>query len=294
VTAFGVSPLGTDLGPFGGPGIITVLGVSPLGNNRLVVFFDRPPRADDPGAAKSVTNPRIYALRVIDPTYISATTPAPGIVPPGAAVPVRTAAVVEATQSVDDPTQIILATDCMLEPGLSYELEIVQAPCGAEGESFAGPTTWTIRAGERPRAPESVEIVEERYRDFDYVFAPAEGETPGSYRLDSDGDIGLQPADASLRKRIYRRIFSPKGAFAVLSASYGVGVRDKALTTPGRLQELASTAAEQIRLEPDVAGVGLEAQSLRTSSGTFVTVTVFVRRRDGRSVRFEFRRPVGG
>lgn len=292
MTAFGTSPLGSDLGPFGGPGLMTVLAVLPLGANRCVVVFDVAPLADDTQGPHSAVNPNNYAITAVDPTYTSPTVPAPGIVPAGAAVPTRSPRIAEAVVDEADPTQVVLVFDCPLERGISYDVQISPGICGAHDEDFAGPEVWRFAAPAPPIAASPGLVSEERFRDFDYLVAPTPTQEGGTYRSDANGDVGIQDANTSLKKRIYRRIFSGRGAFAFLG-DYGVGAdRVKQLAKPGFIQGFASTAAEQIRAEPDVSAAAVEARMDVSTAGAFLIVDAYVRRTDARTVRLNFREPV--
>lgn len=286
MSAYGVSPLGEGLGPFGGPGLITVFGVLPESNDTFLVVFDRVPNTLDVGAPDSATHPANYTLQAIDPSY----TAADGSVhvPKGAVVPTRLpySAVVE--QDADDPKQIRVFSDVMLEPGVRYKVTVSPNICGADGEVFAGPTTFEFTAPGVPTTPSPEVTVVEQYRDLDYVIAGGPNTQTQVYRFEPTGDIALQDAQTSLRKRIYRRIFTDPGAFA-WSPDYGVGVKVKALAKAGRLHNLAATIREQVGREPDVDDVGVTVRLERTGTGTFVNVDLRVLRRDARVVRLAFR-----
>jgi len=290
VTAFGQSPLGTGPGPFGGPGLITVLGVLPLSNGEFVVVFDTPPEVLDPQAFTSATNEENFALAAIDPSYTA--TDGTVVVPPGEFVPTRFPKSAIASEDPDgDPTQIVVAADSALQPRVRYEVTISPSICGANGETFAGPNVFEFRAPGLSRQLSVTEISQERYRDFDYIIEPRPGEVSQVYRQDANGDIGLQDAVTSLRKRIYRRVFTDPGAFSWLP-EYGVGVKVKSLARAGRLQELAGLIAEQIKAEPDVVNAGVEVSVDRTGSGTFVNIAAFVQQRDATTRRLLFSEPL--
>jgi hypothetical protein len=133
--------------------------------------------------------------------------------------------------------------------------------------------------------------IRDQYRDFDYIVTGPPGTTTQVYRWDPNDDIGLQDSTTSLRKRIYRRIFGSPGDYS-WDGEYGVGVSVQALARGGRLQELASSVAEQVRREPDVADASCEARVERRETGSFVVLDLAVVRRDRSSVQLGLQQPL--
>ena len=292
MSVLGVSPLGTDLGPFGGPGLITVLGVLPVSNNRYSVVFDRVPETLDQQAIDSGTNEENYVLEAIDPAIIAADGTV--FVPPGEVRPTRFPFSAVATQDDLDDKQIIVASDSTLQPRVQYRVTVSPTIVGADGETFAGPTEFVFTAPDLPPGdPAPFFVSEERYRDLDYVINANErlGERNQVYRIQDNGDIGIQDADTSLRKRVYRRVFTDPGGFA-WAPGYGVGVQVKRLAKSGALQELSNLVADQILREPDVLTAGANVRIDRTSQGSFVFVDSRIVRRDARNVRLTFTEPL--
>lgn len=282
MTAFGISPLGT--GPLGGPGTIAARGVLPSGNNEFVVVFDTLPKTNPstrPGSALNVAN---YALSAIDPTILTGNGQL--VVPKGYTVPTRAPSIVNIEQDDDDDTQFILYTDCMLEPGVDYMLDVSPQICGINEEDWYGDTQFTFRALGRPAIPRTAsERAEDRYRDFDY--GPVDEDGNAAYRIDGNGDIGIQNSTLSLQKRIQRRLLTPKGGFA-WSKDYGTFSGLKSLARQGQLQALANRISEQLRQEPDVADAAAETRLIRNERGSFVEVIVYVRTRSGTQEKISF------
>jgi len=292
VSVLGISPLGTGLGPFGGPGLITVLGVLPVSNNRYSVVFDREPATIDQQAIDSGTNEENYVLEAIDPAIIASDGTIS--VPAGEVRPSRFPYSAIAEQDDDDPTQIIVSSEVALEPRVRYRVTISSNIVAVDGQTFAGPNEFIFRAPGLPAVdPRPVIVSEERYRDLDYVINANEqrGERNQIYRIESNNDIGIQDADTSLKKRVFRRIFTDPGGFA-WAPGYGVGVKVKRLAKVGAVQELANTITDQILQEPDVINAGAEVRVERTGTGTFVFIDARIQRRDSRSVRLSFREPI--
>ena len=288
---FGLAPFSPS--PFGGPGLITILGVLPAAANEVIVVFDKRPRADDPGAFDSATNPKNWTVTPIDPTIPSTDVPGLSYVPKGKIVPTRTQLVASASQDEDDPTQIHIFLDSRLENLVEYEVEALPSVIGEDCEVLVGPTVFQF-FGLRPGpARRSRFVQEDRFRDWDNDFFPRD--RPGAtWRLEDSGDIALQDADKSLRKRLLRRILSNPAAFAHLP-DYGTNTRIKSLIKTGQVQALANAAQQQAAQEPDVLQAATTARVVNESAGgAVVALEIFVQRRDARDSRFLFEFPLSG
>ncbi len=286
---FGVDPLGTDLSPFGGPGVITVRGVLPVSNNSVTVVFDTEPQTLDPQAFTSGTNHDNYTLTPIDPTY----TAEDGSVhiPNGEVVPTRSPLVATATQDDDDPNQILVAFDVATQPHVRYTLTISLLICGANNEVFNGPNEFEFRAPLLSPRLVRLETSQERYRDFDWNINPKANEVGQVFRSDDTGDISMQDAETSLRKRVYRRVFTDPGGLA-WNPGYGVGVRVKAMAKAGNLQELTNLIADQILQEPDIVNAGVEAFNEVEETGTLLNVSARIEQRNSQTRTIRFREPI--
>lgn len=106
----------------------------------------------------------------------------------------------------------------------------------------------------------------------------------GNYVVDDSGDIAVTTAESSLRKRVFRRASTPRGAFAHLP-DYGVGMRLKDVAGPSDLQTLKTELTQQIKQEPDVQDVDIITSltgdgllqviiSLTTNAGVLPPVTL--------------------
>lgn len=285
MSQFGAIPFGGQHGPFGGPGLISVLGLVAAAINELIVVYDVPPLADDPEGWNSGTNVRNYVLTALDPSV----TTDDGLVyvPAGEYAPSRQPTLATAFQDEENTEQVHLTTHVRLDPGVMYEVAVNAAVRGEDCEVFNGPTTWQARAPwpGPPRVPRYVQ--QGRYRDWETTLFPTDPRQPeATWRYDDNGDIGLHDEDESLKKRILRRIMAMHGEYAH-APTYGGNVRVKALANTGRMQELSNAIAEQVRLEPDVLQASAEvtkSQDLRNRG--IVQVKVFVRRSELRDSRF--------
>ena len=292
MTAFGVSPLGEDLGPFGGPGLITVLGVLPEGLNSCIVVFDRYPRSLDDQSPFSGVNPSNYTLAAVDPTIVAGNGDI--IIPAGGVVPTYTPNIVGAAVDATDPTQIVLSVDAAFEPGVEYQVTLTNTIKSTDCDDFAGTSVFSFTGRRLPNTPTRIELYEERFRDLDYAIIPDPahpGGTTQAYRFDDSGDVAIAGNTASLKKRLFRRITTQPGQFAFLPG-YGVGLTLKALARANRMQELSNLISEQVKLEPDVLNAGAATSLRRTGDGAVVVVSLQVVQDDARERKFLFEFPM--
>jgi hypothetical protein len=76
----------------------------------------------------------------------------------------------------------------------------------------------------------------------------------GSWFGDDSGDVASQDAFSGYRKRVFRRLTTPKDAFSFLKG-YGLGQQLKSLASSARVAALKTDAEQQILLEPETAKV---------------------------------------
>ncbi len=105
---------------------------------------------------------------------------------------------------------------------------------------------------------------------------------PSAYSANSDssvalgnfivqaGDYGTDEGLVSLKKRIFRRLTTRKGAFAH-APTYGVGLKEdlKRLALPSTRQRLCAEAERQIAQEPEVRRVRVTLEEQDAASGVF-------------------------
>lgn len=275
---------------FGGPGELAIIAVVPIATNAVLVEFDKTPLADDTTGPHSVTNPRNWAVVAVDPTYFSDTVPE-GIPTVGAVVPSRQPLFARLYPEPDTETQLIIEFDGSLEARVVHALSMSPGVCGALDENPIDPLTWYFVPPSAVPLMTPARVVEERYRDFDFVMSRKGVPISGVYRIDDSGDIGIQGGKESLRKRIFRRLFSGRNSWSFLR-DYGVAVGLKSLATRAELQSFASRAAEQIRREPDVAQAVVAARMDVRSEGAFLIVDVWVTAYSGLSDKYLYEHPV--
>ena len=116
----------------------------------------------------------------------------------------------------------------------------------------------------------------------------------GGYVVDNSGDLANHTGMDSLRKRILRRVVTPKGAFAWMP-EYGVGIDHKKPMTVNRMMMLKVELARQIKQEPEVADVSstltksplsyvLVSLHVKTKAGALVPLTLAVSNQGGISI----------
>jgi len=263
VDGLGISPMGDGLGPWGGPGLITIKGVVPLGRRTVAIVLDRIPKLVNDGAWNDASDVTNYDLVPIDPTQI--TEDNIPFIPQGKVKAKHAVAIVETELYQPDPFQILVTTDCTMEAGVDYELTLLYV-LGAAKEAFAGPTSWSF-TGLAPDQKHPIKYTLTQANDPFYDIAngfyalDANG-TPGltGWQLTNDQNLVHHGGLANARKRINRRMFSGRGRYLIYGNGYGVDWPLGRLSKPGDLKRLESAVAEQIRQEPDVLSCIVEAK----------------------------------
>lgn len=281
MSQYGLAPFG-DEGPYGGIGLISILGLLPAARNRLIVVFDAPPLADDPKGLRSASNIANWQCEPVDPTIVGVNPPGNKYVPDGAIVPKRRIAVARARIDLGDLRQLHVWTDRDMEGGVKYRLTAVGELHGKACEAFSGPTAWEVYAP----FPAPVRAIPDRldgvYRDLDDGALPGFVQQPGIWRYKSTGDIALQDELTALKKRILRRCTHAPGAF--LWSPNGVDLRIGMPMTPGNLTALANSVAEQARSDALVAAAAVTAELVQSGGDVFVLLTISVQLTDRRDL----------
>lgn len=255
MSGLGLYPLGEELGPFGGPGLITILGVIPTGRSEIAVVFDSRPKLRDDGAWNDASDVGNYLLFAIDPTEL--TEQGEEVIPKGKFKATRECAVIAATLDPADPQQVLITLDAPLEKFVDYELTVLYVR-GAEGETYAGPTSWSFRAlapGKQVVKKYALSLALDPYYDVANSFAAIGPDgKPGlsGWQLGSDQNFIHHGGIENARKRIHRRMFSGRGKYLIYGNGYGVDWPSGSIIRPGSLTRLAAAVAQQIRREPDV------------------------------------------
>lgn len=284
MSIYGISPLGDQAGPFGGPGLISVLGILVARTNQVIVVWDAEPVNEKTARFDSASSFENYSLSVLDP-FITASDGTQEL-PKGKKVATRTPIVLDATQDPFDALQTVIDFDSQMEKGVDYELTIRTRIRGIDKEPFSGPSMFDFAGVERLRVPTSRTI--ESTKDF-ASFVVAESNEPGGFRFESNNDIAIDEGDRLLIKRVFRRLLSEPGSFTHLP-NYGVGFAVKGLFRPSVMQQMASLATAQLRQEPDVANAGVTLQPVATSTGILVRASIFLERRgqESKTILYDF------
>lgn len=272
MSVLGLSPLGTDLGPWGGPGLITVKGVIPISANEVVVICDRVPRALDDDAFDDALIESHYSILDIDPTVGD-----PPFIPKGEYKAKYRPTITRAARDDLDTTQIVLMTDVPLERHVRYSLTVDFLE-GAEGETFAGPNTFEFEAlTPVPRFARVAQlgVATDPYNDFANGFVTSDEDVPVPVgpKVSASGQIARHGGVASTRKRLHRRLLTERRRFLVLSTTYGTDWPIGQLARPGAVQRLVNDIAAGAKTEPDV----IAAECVASVANNAVDITLRVR-----------------
>lgn len=287
MSQYGIDPYGGDLGPYGGPGLITVLGGLLAAENRFIVVFDRPPMADDPKGRRDATNIRNYTIAPIDPTI---TINGISTVPDKAVVPTRGIALARARVDPADPKQVHVWTDRNMEPDIEHLITVTGPIHGLDCEDLAGPGTFTIWGPTPPAIQISPDRFDGALRDLDDGGTAASGELAEVWRYSENNDIALQPELEALKKRIIRRCTQTPNSYVWSRNGTPVFIGD--LMQVDTLDRLANAVAEQARKDILVDAAACTVEPLVSGSDAYVVVTLSLRLRDRRDVSLLYKLPV--
>jgi len=286
VSAYGIDPYGGDLGPYGGPGLITVLNILPAAENRVILVFDRAPMSSDPKGRRDATNPANYTIEPIDPTI---TINGISTVPDKAIVPTLPIALARARVDPYDPKQIHLWTDRDMEPQIEHRVSIV-GPIHGEGcEDFAGLVSWTIWAPLPAPLQMAPDRLDGQLRDLDDGGTATSGDLPEVWRYEGTGDIALQGELESLKKRIIRRCTQAPNSYVWSNNGVPMFIGD--LMTVGSLNNLAQVVQEQARKDILVADAAVTVEPVLSGGDAIIVVTLSIRLRDRRDVSLVYKLP---
>jgi hypothetical protein len=116
---------------------------------------------------------------------------------------------------------------------------------------------------------------------------------PGYYAYDETGEIVLDDAAGSLKKRILRRITTETGGFVHLPG-YGQPAYRAQVARAGEVQALAIQLQEQILREPDVRDASVTGSVEANSAGGIVRLDIRVQPKAAREVSFLVQVPTTG
>lgn len=270
------------------------LGVVAHAQNEALAYVSQDLIVDDPEGFDSATNPSNWTVVARDPRVPSVADPSITHVPADTGVPTYTPEIGEILVDDDDTRQLRLRFNTFLEPRVVYDVTIGSSVRGVGCRSPAGALERSFKSLFRGiGAPRFVQ--DDIYRDWDMRFFPDDRrQGVATWRLDSTTDIGIQPAAASLEKRILRRLLAAPGEFSHLGPTYGIHMSVRRLARAGELQSLASRAAEQIRQEPDVRDARVDVRLDFGQDGS-ILADLHCRAQlvDGQEAAFDVQVPVG-
>lgn len=107
----------------------------------------------------------------------------------------------------------------------------------------------------------------------------------GTFPVDEGGDYAADEGISNLKKRVFRRLFTRKGAFAHMP-EYGIGIQtySKKLNTFSTRQLLIAEIEKQLSQEPDIAR--MRAVAIQRAPG-LVVFAILIRTVIGTGVKFE-------
>ena len=278
---FGLLPFG-DVSPWGGPGTVSLITIMAIGTNELVAFFTSAPKCRDPLGFRDTRNPLYWAITPVDPVSIGFNGEV--VVEPGKPRP-RAPAPWIGRCFVDpiDATQVHVVTVPQLQTGVQYDITVGPIR-GVDCEEFSGLATFRVLARNRPARSTSRIAAVDTYRDYANPIFEIDKRTsqivpgPGFWQYDETGEIVLDDAAGSLKKRVLRRITTLLGGFAHLP-TYGVPSMLGTMARGDDIQALALRLQEQIREEPDVRDASVTVRALSTPAGGIVRFEIVVQQR---------------
>jgi hypothetical protein len=168
--------------------------------------------------------------------------------------------------------------DGQLVPGEIYGIQLANVEAIGGSPLTPDPSSFTFTAFGASTQPVPLERQPAEQWDIRNPQTAADapqGAALGTFVIDDDGDLGVESRRRYLRKRIFRRLLTKKGA-NVLEPDYGLDYEAKGLQTPARLRRLQQDAETQLRREPNVTGVRVAVGQDAFEPGIVVlTVRVF-------------------
>lgn len=256
------TPSAADVGDFDFPlPCVCTLGVFAayaLDGQTIRVVFATAPLFRSPAGFFDAMNPTNYALSIAvgDATAPRTTTVSPVLV-------------VGPTRFVGNGGNVgqrgvDVHVDRPLVEGVSYRVTISNI-VGVDGSvlgasvsaAFGGVTLLRSRApNQRGKPTTNVDVASDIVR--------------GSWYADDSGDLAPQDALSGYRKRVFRRLTTPRNAWAFLKG-YGLGQRLKGTASTAQVAALKADAEQQIMMEPETAKVSI---SVTISALDYLTFSV--------------------
>ena len=239
---YGFEPWGDPYG-IGGP--LHVRRARAVESQVVRVVFDEPPLTRSASGTNDALNPLNYSVSIIDG---AGTKPQVVGVSP---VPIPAPAV--AVYAFPE-TGIDVHVDRPLVVGILYKITVVNVLAKAGGALSSEDNADFVGNFVLDKVnPPSRAL---QFSDFKFDLFSATG---GAYVFSDTGDIAIDDGLENVRKRILRRIATPKGAFRHLP-DYGTTLRLKRPLATRELVPLKADVLQQVKQEPEV----IDAQVLVT------------------------------
>lgn len=255
--------------PFGGGGPIQVVRAVAVAGQVVRLTFTVGPTMRSPGGAWDGRNPANYIFAVVSG---QATAPAP--VGVDAALIAGPARAVEADQVAVD-----VHTDRQLIEGVVYRItarNLRTAGGALQGAPYSADFNGTAR----------LKVVRQAARSQDLVDV-ANMVDAGRWVVDDSADLAPEDPEAGTRKRVFRRIQTPRDSFSFLPG-YGGPLRIKGLASMNDMALYRNSLQLQLLEEPDVVSADVAVQVDATN-----VVTVSVRVRTKRATTLDVVRKFG-
>jgi len=273
--AFGIGPWGGVLG-LSGLQLVSALAIR---ENEVQLTFNIPPLFSRPGVATDASRVTAYSILPLGGSPSDGST-------------TRAVSVLKAVRGTSDLT-VNLWLDRVLSP-FSAEYEVLVSGITSEGDEVLDTraTFYGLRAGE-DSSPDPVPLAKD-FAHPDTLQAqldplPTAGDAAGlgGIPLDASGDYATDDGLVSLRKRIFRRLLTRKGAFSHLPSDYGLSLRErvKKLGRARDVQLLASETELQVLKEPEV--LKCRANIVQSKKAGLWNLSILVQTKEFGAVKFE-------
>lgn len=260
--------------PFGGGGPLTVVRARAVAGQVVRVVFNEEPVHRSASGITDALNPRNYLLTVPGGNAVApiAVGVDPGmIVGPAVAVGNGTAPGAADERGFDVHTDRPLIVGVVYNIAVKGLLPLTGGGLGTPANANFGGIVKLLATSQPPKKTELVDV----FNDITGT---------GAWKVDDSGDLAIQSGLDGFRKRVLRRLMTPKNAFAFLP-NYGVGIRLKQPASVPQVAAFKTDAVQQILLEPEAASVDASANIdafgvftlsllIQTKVGAFVSVGV--------------------
>jgi hypothetical protein len=251
--------------PFGGGGPLTIVRARAIGSQLVRVTFSEEPVHTSGSGQFDALNPANYLLSVdagqaTDPVAVGVearmvTGPAMGVGNGSGA-------------GVADERGFDVHVDRALVLGITYRITahaIMSLTGGTMGAPYSASFPGVVRLVVTKQPPRKVDLTDIQNDPF-----------TGGFVVDDSGDLQPESNQTGLRKRMLRRAYTPKNAFAHLRG-YGIGLPLKKGFSPAQLQAIKVDLRAQLMQEPEI----LDADVRITQQAGVTTFLMIAQTRKG-------------